>query len=156
MAKQSSKVHFTVQKRTWLLDNTTFKVYRQPYKYQVSAPLIFKTAKTFLVAEAVSWRGTSKVAYNALGQAISKRLIRAIDQHMTVNLETKKKRVVRMHSHLVRVQGLVFCPDTQGWSELQALWDTDVCNVNQEPRGQQLSHQNTRRKSSRYGFLKGY
>lgn len=50
MTKQSSKVHFTVQTRTFLSDNIS----GDSSVIHVSASLILKTAKTFLVAEAVS------------------------------------------------------------------------------------------------------
>lgn len=50
MTKQSSKVHFTVQTRTFLSDNVS----GDSSVIHVSASLILKTANTFLVAEAVS------------------------------------------------------------------------------------------------------
>jgi len=66
---------FYRKKRTVVLDNNaTFKV---TALYQVSAPIILEAAKTLSVSEAVSWRGTSKVSYNILSQAISKPLIQS-------------------------------------------------------------------------------
>ena len=126
MTKQSSKVHFTVQTRTFLSDNIS----GDSSVIHVSASLILKTAKTFLVAEAVSWRGTSKVAYNSLGQATPKPLLRG-QNRPTYKGKLRKQKVVWMHSHLVLLQGLVFCPDIRGWSELQVLRNMDVRNMNQ-------------------------
>lgn len=127
MTKQSSKVHFTVQTRTFLSDNVS----GDSSVIHVSASLILKKLPTRFLLRKLWVEEVQARVHSTPSVKQHQNLFYGAktDQHIKVNLENKK--VVWMHSHLVLLQGLVFCPDTRGWSELQALRNMDVRNMNQ-------------------------